>query len=77
MSQDLRDYPAPYQIGTLKAERDRLGSYNSHLIADREILFAENTRLRAALEQIRKAVLNDSRKSYIDDVARRAALEGK
>jgi hypothetical protein len=39
-------------IGALKAERDRLGSYNSHLIADREILFAENIRLRAALEAV-------------------------
>ena len=40
------------EVAALKAERDRLGSYNSHLIADREILFAENTRLRAALEAV-------------------------
>ena len=40
------------EIDALKAERDQLGSYNSHLIADREMLFAENARLRAALEAV-------------------------
>jgi hypothetical protein len=42
----------PGEADGLRAERDRLGSYNSHLIADREILFAENTKLRAALEAV-------------------------
>jgi len=40
-------------------------------------LKAERDHLRAALMQIRKAVLNGSRKSYIDDVARRALGERK
>jgi hypothetical protein len=40
------------EVAALKAERDQLGSYTSHLIADREMLFAENTKLRAALEAV-------------------------
>jgi hypothetical protein len=38
---------------------------------------SDATRLRTALLQIRKAVLNDSSKSYIDDVARRALEDDK
>ena len=45
-------YSMAEEIVALKAERDELNSYNSHLIADREMLFAENTKLRAALEEI-------------------------
>jgi hypothetical protein len=49
---EVRDIDQTAEIAALKAERDRLGSYNSHLIADREVLFAENTRLRAGLQHI-------------------------
>ena len=64
------------EVAVLKAERDRLGSYNSHLIADREILFAENTRLRAALEELLKHKDVLGVPASIRHIARRA-LGGK
>ena len=76
------------EIAALKAERDQLGSYNSHLIADREMLFAENTKLRAALEDVLADIADyervnnlspsPGRKYCWDSVARaRRALEGE
>jgi hypothetical protein len=59
----------------LISERDELNSYNSHLIADREMLFAENTRLRAALEAIAYwgPVSTDGKPVMpMQDIARRA-----
>jgi hypothetical protein len=52
---------------TDKSENERLKEWCRALIESEEI-----AALKAALWRIRKAVLNDSRKSYIDDVARRA-----
>ena len=77
MSQDLRDYPAPYQIGTLKAERDRLQKERDgielELCQRAENWEAERDRLRAALERIAKA---DNTAWDMCEIARRA-LEGK
>jgi len=71
------------EIAALKAERDKLKEWCRKLIeggtfpGEADGLRAERDHLRAALMQIRKAVLNGSRKSYIDDVARRALGERK
>jgi len=68
-------YSMAEEIAALKAERDQLGSYNSHLIADREILLAENTKLRAALEEITHITYAENYEARV--IARRALEEKK
>jgi len=68
-------YSLAEEIAALKAERDQLNSYNSHLIADREMLFAENTKLRAALEEITHITYAENYEARV--IARRALEEKK